>query len=214
MRRRRIAASAAVAGAVALAAALGATFHLLPDRGVVVSSTTEAQRTASAAAGDTAPDAGNAAPSRQDTVFRRHFQAGVSFLQRGHYRQAADVFGLARRIAPGVPEVHVNLGYAYLGLEEPELAVPAFRHAIDLRPAQANAYFGLAEALKALGDDAGALGAARTYVHLTPEDDPFRRQALAAIWELQEALKVGSSMILDDPGSEPAEPEKPEDAPK
>lgn len=204
MSRRRTAV-AAVAAAVVLAAGLGAAFRLLPDRGIVAAPAAAPDpavaRSAEEASGTTDRD-GDIATA--DAVFRRHFHAGVRFLQQGDYRQAADMFGLARRIAPGVPEVHVNLGFAYLGLGEPELAVPAFEHAIELRPSQANAYYGLADALKSVGDNAGALGAARTYVHLTPEDDPYRRRALAAIWELQETVEAGSSMILDDADPEAA----------
>lgn len=51
-----------------------------------------------------------------------------------------------------------------------------------------NAYFGLAIALEALDDLPGALGAMRTYVHRSPEGDPFVRKAHGAIWEWEEKV--------------------------
>lgn len=54
---------------------------------------------------------------------------------------------------------------------------------IDLLVTQMNPCFGLATALEALHDLPGALGATRTYVHRSPEGDPFVRKAHRAIWE-------------------------------
>jgi hypothetical protein len=56
-----------------------------------------------------------------------------------------------------------------------------------LRPEQANAYYGLAVALEALGDRPGALGAMRSFVHLAKEGDPWVPKARAALWEWQAA---------------------------
>lgn len=117
------------------------------------------------------------------TQFDVRFSAAVRLLQaREHAQAAAALHGLLQ-VAPEVPEVQVNLGYAMLGLEKYAAARDSFRAAISLRPGQANAYYGLAESLEALGDLPGALGAMKTYVHLSAPDDPFVRKAYAAIWE-------------------------------
>ena len=87
-----------------------------------------------------------------------------------------------------MPEAYVNLGYAYLGLEEYQTAANAFSKAIDLRPNQVNAYYGLAEALEGMQDYEGALGAMRSYIHLSPPNDPFLAKAKSAIWELETKL--------------------------
>lgn len=88
-------------------------------------------------------------------------------------------------LAPKMPEAHVNMGYAMLGLERFAAARDFFTGAIELRPAQANGYYGLALALDALNERAGALGAMRTYVHLAKPDDAHVRKARAALWEWQ-----------------------------
>ena len=60
--------------------------------------------------------------------------------------------------------------------------------------AQVNAYYGLALAQESLGDLDGALGAMRTYVHLSDERDQYQRRAWSAIWEWQSrrSAQVGS----------------------
>ena len=42
--------------------------------------------------------------------------------------------------------------------------------------------------LEQQGDLQGALGAMRTYIHLAPPDDPFRRKAMSATWEWEEMI--------------------------
>jgi Flp pilus assembly protein TadD len=86
-------------------------------------------------------------------------------------------------VAPTLPEAHVNAGFALLGLGRHRAARDAFVGAIELREMQANAYWGLAVALEALGDIAGARGAMRTFVHLAPPGVEQVRRARAALWE-------------------------------
>lgn len=117
--------------------------------------------------------------------FDARFRQATILLHARDYEHAATVLHRLLQGAPQVPELHVNMGYAMLGLQRPAAARDFFQGAIELRPAQANAYFGLAEALQALGDRRGALGAMRAYVHLSPPDDPFVRKAQAALWELE-----------------------------
>jgi tetratricopeptide (TPR) repeat protein len=91
-------------------------------------------------------------------------------------------------LAPRMPEAHVNMGFALLGMGRPQAAADFFRSAIDLRPTQANAYYGLALAAEAQGDLPSALGAMRSYLHLSKGDDPYRTKARSAIWEWEQAL--------------------------
>lgn len=119
----------------------------------------------------------------EGTQFDARFHEAVRLLQAREHAKAARALHRLLEIAPQLPELHVNMGYAQLGLDRPGAARQAFESALNLRPHQANAYYGLAESLEALGDLPGALGAMRTYVHLSPPDDPFVRKASAAIWE-------------------------------
>lgn len=109
------------------------------------------------------------------------FREGVVFLQARRFDRAATAFHEVLRYAPRMPEAHVNMGYAMIGLGRHAAARDFFEGATALRPQQANAYYGLALALESLGDRPGAIGAMRTFVHLSPPDDPHRARAEAAL---------------------------------
>jgi hypothetical protein len=127
-----------------------------------------------------------AAKRREETELR--FQQGVVMLHAKEYDHAVTAFHRVLELSPEMPEAHVNMGYALIGLRRWAAARDFFESAIALRPDQLNAYFGLAEALEGLGDLPGAIGAMRTYVHLAAPDDPFRRKGESALWEWQDRL--------------------------
>lgn len=118
----------------------------------------------------------------------RRFNEAVAMLHAGQYDYAIKSLHRVLELNPRMPEAHVNMGFAFLGLEEFRAAHDFFQAAIDLRPDQVNAYFGLAEALIGLNDAEGALGAMRVYVHLAPPTDPFVAKAKATIGELRDVL--------------------------
>lgn len=127
-----------------------------------------------------------AQPPKPETPFDLAFNAGIAHLQVGDALAAAKSFEQARSIDPHVPETYVNLAFAYLELGRAKASVDLLQRATEIAPNMYNAYFGLAEAFDALGDRDGAKGAMRTYLHLAPEDDPFRRVAMSALWEWTE----------------------------
>ena len=94
------------------------------------------------------------------------------------------------QLAPELPEAHVNMGYALLGLNRPKEARDFFDGATALRPAQANAYYGLALAHEAAGDLASATGAMRSYLHLARDERAEHlARARAALWEWEQARR-------------------------
>lgn len=116
------------------------------------------------------------------------FKQAVAMLHAKQYEHAATALHRVLELAPGMPEAHVNMGFALIGLKRYAAARDFFEAAIDLHPAQINAYYGLAEALEGLNDLEGALGAMRSYVHRSRPDDPYLRKARAALWEWELAL--------------------------
>ncbi len=150
--------------------------------------------------------------ARQPEVDNAHFKAlfarGIASLRAGDPGQAVAAFESAQRLNPKVPALYANLGFARLALEQIDAAIESFESSIALRPSQANAYFGLAEARERQGDWEAALGAMRVFVHLTPEDDPFRRRALSAIWEWETALDRRPSNDSDAAKAETASSEQ------
>ena len=133
------------------------------------------------------PDA-HAVAARQAEV-RRRFDAAVLMLHAKQYEPAAAALHRVLELAPRMPEAHVNMGFAMLGLQRPKVARDFFESATALRADQANAYYGLALANEASGDLELALGAMRSYLHLARnEDEAHLRRARAALWEWEAKL--------------------------
>lgn len=134
--------------------------------------------------------------SPEHAAFDRLFHDGVEHLRQGRAHEALVVLDAARRIRPHVPELFVNLGYAHFENGTFLESAEAFRKAVELRPLQDNAYYGLALALERLGDIEGAMGAMRTYVHLAPKDTIHFRRAEAAIREYDIRLGRGDKPLI------------------
>ena len=114
---------------------------------------------------------------------------GVTLLNAKQFEAAASELHRVLELAPQMPEAHVNMGFAMIGVQRYAMARDFFNVAIDLNKHQLNAYYGLAVALEGLRDLPGALGAMRSYVHLSKADDVYQRKANAAIWEWEAELQ-------------------------
>jgi len=129
-----------------------------------------------------------AAAAPHETEIRRLFDAAVVMLHARQYEYAVTALHRVLAYAPKMPEAHVNMGFALLGLERRVEARGFFEAASALAPMQANAYYGLALVHEAEGDRAAALGAMRTYVHLARSERPEHlARARAALWEWEAA---------------------------
>ena len=126
--------------------------------------------------------------SGESRLVHQRFQQAVALLQQGQYEFAVQGFHEVMKVVPDLPEAHVNMGYALLGLEKFEAAQQFFDSASNIRPSQSNAYYGLAVALEGLGDLQQAIVTMRAFVHIAAQDDPFRRKAESAIWEWEATL--------------------------
>lgn len=132
-------------------------------------------------------------------LLQQRFEQAASLLHAGQFEYAITALNQVLKIQPRLPEAHVNLGFAYLGIKDYQASAVSFSRAIDLRPQQINAYYGLAEALEGVKDYEGALGAMRSYIHLSPPNDPFLAKARAAIWEWE--TKLGRKPTVEKDGS-------------
>jgi len=129
-----------------------------------------------------------AAVAPHETEIRRLFDAAVVMLHARQYEYAVTALHRVLAYAPKMPEAHVNMGFALLGLERRVEARGFFETASALAPMQANAYYGLALVHEADGDRAAALGAMRTYVHLARSERPEHlARARSALWEWEAA---------------------------
>ena len=116
------------------------------------------------------------------------FDQAVALLHAKQYEFAIQALDRVITLAPNMPEAYVNMGFALLGIEDYERAGNTFNYATELKVDQTNAYWGLALAMEGLKDYEGALGAMRSYIHLSKPDDPFLAKARSALWEWEEKL--------------------------
>ncbi len=133
---------------------------------------------------------GHAKQARMNQLNTR-FEQAVAMLHAKQYEFAVTALHRVIELSPNMPEAHVNMGFALLGLNKYKAAGDFFANAIRLNAYQGNAYWGLAVALEKLGDKEAALGAMRSYIHLAPPDDPYVKKARSALWEWGEELKRG-----------------------
>ncbi len=116
------------------------------------------------------------------------FQQAVVMLHAHQYEYAIKALGRVLELSPRMPEAHINMGYALIGLKEYKGAGDFFNTAIDIKPMQVNAYYGLALAYEGQNKLHLALSAMESYVHLADKDDPYLSRAKAASWEWNERL--------------------------
>src|SRR3569833_1063987 len=110
---------------------------------------------------------GHARAAREQEIDKRFLQA-VMMLHAGQYEYAITAQHRVIALSPRMPQAYLNMGYALLGLKRYTAAHDLFQVAIDIRPYQGYAYWGLAAALEGLNDLPGAVGAMRTYFLFVP----------------------------------------------
>ena len=124
---------------------------------------------------------------RERQVMER-FQQAIALMHARRYDYAITALDAVLALSPNMPEAYVNMGYAFLELEEFGPARGAFEKALELKLDQVNAYYGLAIAFEGQKQFEAALGAMRSYIHLSQPDDPFLARARAALWEWEAQL--------------------------
>jgi len=75
-----------------------------------------------------------AAAQESNSKVQEHFLAAQNDQQQGHLDAAADEYNAVLRLAPGMPEVYVNLGLVYYAQAKFEESATAFATAARLRP--------------------------------------------------------------------------------
>jgi len=141
------------------------------------------------------PVAGGAHAMLDDGKARRahqSFQQAVAMLQAGEFEYAVTALHDVLAVYPALPEAHVNMGYALLGLGEADAAADFFDSASTLRPSLHNAYYGMALAEIELDNKKSALAAMQAFAHRAAPDDRHLARAQEIIWELQAATRKAS----------------------
>jgi tetratricopeptide (TPR) repeat protein len=99
-----------------------------------------------------------------------HAGFGAVLLQKRAFEAAAVQYEAAIALLPEEAEFHMGLGWAFLGLQEPDRAVEALRRARNLNPNEVRVYRLLGEAYYHRGDMAAAVMAWEEGLRLRPGD--------------------------------------------
>jgi tetratricopeptide (TPR) repeat protein len=128
-------------------------------------------------------------PHAQDT--RKRFDAAVVMLHARRYEEAATALHRVLAYAPKLPEAHVNMGFALLGLARLKEAHDFFEGATALAPTQANAYYGLALATRRAATlPRPPAPCAPTCTWRATSVDEHLARARAALWEWETRLQA------------------------
>lgn len=163
--------------------------------------------------GDSAKDRKNLSDEHvrkeREKEIRKRFDEAVVMLHAGEFEYAMAALHRVLELRPKMPEAHINMGYALLGLKNHGAARDFFLGAIDLNPRQSNAFYGLAVAHEGLGEFPEALGAMRSYLHFPNTGEKLRIKARSAIWEWES--KLAGSRRGAKPGEQPRASAKEDD---
>ena len=81
-----------------------------------------------------------------------YFKEGVTYQNKGKYKEAAEYYQKAVAIDEGYAEAYSNLGYAYRKLGEFDKAIISYKQAIELKPDLAEAHEYIGEAYAEMGE--------------------------------------------------------------
>lgn len=160
---------------------------------LTVSKAEEAKLAASAVPSTTGHAAVGSSQAARSVEIDMRFKQAAAMLHIKQYQYAATALHRVLQLAPNMPEAHVNMGYAMLGMGRHVAARDFFNEAIKLKPSQANAYYGLALASYNTGEMTTAIDALNSYIQLSNPDDPYLNQARAALsaWRQASPLQLG-----------------------
>jgi tetratricopeptide (TPR) repeat protein len=97
-------------------------------------------------------------------------ELGYLLVLMGRYDEAADVLNQGLQIAPTLPQLSIQLGYAELSRRNCANAKVAFARALDISPDSHDALFGMAKAHQELGENEAAVDYFRRYLTDRPND--------------------------------------------
>ncbi len=118
---------------------LGLGFSMLPPI-YHLPGTPEKKTGADKARKDPRQDPKNHIRKMRSQELRRRFDQAVAMLHARKYEFAIAALHRVIELSPRLPEAHVNMGFALLGLEKHKAAQDFFQGAVALNPRRANAY--------------------------------------------------------------------------
>ena len=125
---------------------------------------------------------------------------GTILLRNNRFEEAESILRKAVAIAPGFPRAQEDLGTVLLNLKKPADALPYLLKATELDNRNAEAFFKLGGALKALGRHQDAENAFNRSAELSPQKGQFGQAAeLFVQGRYREAEKIAQELVRQNP---------------
>ena len=141
-------------------------------------------------------------PSETVGVFLKTLGAGYS--RKGREEEALGMYDAAKRLYPGLPDVHYNAGVSLQRLGRLDEALVRYRRALDLDPEMAAARDNLSILLAGMGRYEEAIAEARQAVQLEPWNAATRGNLAAAYCgcgRMEEGIQEYRAAMEIDPGN-------------
>jgi len=106
-----------------------------------------------------------------------YFNQSVIMLHAKKYQLSIVALHKVLEIDPKMPEAHTNMGFSLLGLKKFGASRDFFLTALALDDSQLNAFYGLALSHAELLEYQSAIGAIVSYIHLSPDNEPYVNSA-------------------------------------
>lgn len=98
------------------------------------------------------------------------YELGCLLYAMKRYDEAIDALHAGREIAPAMPDMSIQLGYAHLALRDCPGAKAAFARALEIAPRSPGALWGMGKAHQEVGENKPAIEYFRRYLMYTPND--------------------------------------------
>jgi tetratricopeptide (TPR) repeat protein len=99
-----------------------------------------------------------------------YHELGRLLVGMGRYEEAIEALSRGVEIAPMMPQLSIQLGYAFLNCHDAGNAKIAFARALDISPNAPDALFGMAKSHRELGDNTPAAAYFRRHLASAPGD--------------------------------------------
>jgi Tfp pilus assembly protein PilF len=110
------------------------------------------------------------ATRRQPTYAPAFHELGCLLAEMDRDAEAIEAFRHGIEIAPMMPDMSIQLGYAHLRCRDAVAARSAFARALDIVPNSLDALFGMAKSHHEVGESQEATGFFRRYLAIRPND--------------------------------------------
>jgi len=123
--------------------------------------------------------------------YKAHFKLGICYYLQGKYHLEINEYKLCLATNRNYVPAWLNLGHAYLVMDQLEEARDAYQHVLDLQPSHAVALYNKALVDFDLGNESEALRLFRAFLEVDDGDGEMGQRARGYVQELEHRIATG-----------------------